>query len=44
MYLEDMTIFFFFNIAGKMTGIAFIKDPDGYWIEILTTKIGQLAK
>lgn len=21
-------------IAGKMKGIAFIKDPDGYWIEI----------
>lgn len=20
---------------GKMKGIAFIKDPDGYWIEIL---------
>lgn len=23
-------------ISGKMRGIAFIKDPDGYWIEILT--------
>lgn len=22
--------------AGKMRGIAFIKDPDGYWIEILS--------
>ncbi|XP_070578276.1 lactoylglutathione lyase-like [Ptychodera flava] len=22
---------------GKMKGIAFIKDPDGYWIEILST-------
>ena len=21
--------------AGKMKGIAFIKDPDGYWIEVL---------
>ena len=21
--------------AGKMKGLAFIKDPDGYWIEIL---------
>ena len=21
---------------GKMKGIAFIKDPDGYWIEIFT--------
>eukprot|EP00270_Netrium_digitus_P005720 TRINITY_DN1767_c0_g1_i1.p1 TRINITY_DN1767_c0_g1~~TRINITY_DN1767_c0_g1_i1.p1 ORF type:complete len:194 (+),score=32.14 TRINITY_DN1767_c0_g1_i1:27-584(+) len=24
--------------AGKMKGVAFIKDPDGYWIEILDTK------
>ncbi|KAL8146381.1 lactoylglutathione lyase isoform X1 [Apium graveolens] len=24
---------------GKMKGIAFIKDPDGYWIEIFDTKI-----
>ena len=24
--------------AGKMKGIAFIKDPDGYWIEIFDTK------
>lgn len=23
---------------GKMKGVAFIKDPDGYWIEILTNK------
>lgn len=23
---------------GKMRGIAFIKDPDGYWIEILSAK------
>ena len=23
---------------GKMKGIAFIKDPDGYWIEILSPK------
>lgn len=22
-------------IPGKMKGLAFIKDPDGYWIEIL---------
>jgi lactoylglutathione lyase len=21
---------------GKMKGLAFIKDPDGYWIEILS--------
>lgn len=26
---------FLFFIAGKMKGLAFIKDPDGYWIEIL---------
>jgi len=23
---------------GKMTGLAFIKDPDGYWIEIFAAK------
>lgn len=23
---------------GKMKGIAFIKDPDGYWIEILNAE------
>ncbi|XP_027178640.1 lactoylglutathione lyase isoform X1 [Coffea eugenioides] len=29
---------------GKMKGIAFIKDPDGYWIEIFDTKtIGGVA-
>ena len=22
-------------LLGKMKGIAFVKDPDGYWIEIL---------
>lgn len=28
-----------------MKGIAFIKDPDGYWIEIFDTKtIGNVAK
>ena len=27
---------------GKMKGLAFIKDPDGYWIEILSA--GSLAK
>ncbi|MCD9646812.1 Lactoylglutathione lyase [Datura stramonium] len=26
-------------LDGKMKGIAFIKDPDGYWIEIFDTKI-----
>ena len=30
--------------AGKMKGIAFIKDPDGYWIEIFDLKtIGNIA-
>jgi lactoylglutathione lyase len=33
---------------GKMKNIAFIKDPDGYWIEILNgtdlrTMLGQMA-
>ena len=23
---------------GKMKGLAFVKDPDGYWIEILSNK------
>ena len=23
--------------SGKMKGLAFIKDPDGYWIEILSS-------
>lgn len=23
------------HCAGKMKGLAFIKDPDGYWIEVL---------
>jgi len=25
-----------FSFEGVMKGIAFIKDPDGYWIEILS--------
>jgi hypothetical protein len=25
-------------ISGKMKGIAFIKDPDGYWIEIFSAE------
>lgn len=30
--------------AGKMKGIAFLKDPDGYWIEIFDLKtIGNIA-
>ena len=27
--------------AGKMKGIAFITDPDGYWIEILNPNIAK---
>jgi hypothetical protein len=30
--LVSVCLFF----IGKMKGIAFIKDPDGYWIEILS--------
>lgn len=26
------------NLAGKMKNIAFIKDPDSYWIEIFDLK------
>lgn len=30
--------------AGKMKGIAFIKDPDGYWIEIFDLRrIGTVS-
>jgi lactoylglutathione lyase len=30
--------------AGKMKGIAFIKDPDGYWIEIFDlNRIGAVT-
>ena len=27
----------FSNCLGKMKGLAFITDPDGYWIEILSS-------
>lgn len=27
--------------AGSMKGIAFVKDPDGYWIEILNAKASR---
>ena len=27
--------------AGSMKGLAFIKDPDGYWIEILNSKAAR---
>ena len=33
------------NVSGKMKGIAFIKDPDDYWIEIFDTKtIADVAR
>lgn len=28
----------FFFLIGKMKGLAFVQDPDGYWIEILNPK------
>jgi lactoylglutathione lyase len=28
---------------GTMKGLAFIRDPDGYWIEILTSKLSMTA-
>lgn len=27
--------------AGSMKGLAFVKDPDGYWIEILNAKASR---
>lgn len=29
------TVFFPSPFVGKMKGIAFVQDPDGYWIELL---------
>ena len=29
------TVFSLTILIGKMKGIAFVQDPDGYWIEIL---------
>lgn len=31
-------LFFLFSQIGKMKGLAFVQDPDGYWIEILNPK------
>jgi len=34
-----------FSFVGQMKGIAFIKDPDGYWIEILSpTEMAKLSQ
>ena len=27
-----------------MKGLAFIQDPDGYWIEILSPNLGKMAE
>ena len=32
---RTLTAFSLIILLGKMKGIAFVKDPDGYWIEIL---------
>jgi len=32
------TLYYSVSLVGKMRGIAFIQDPDGYWIEILSAK------
>lgn len=32
-----------FHYTGKMKGLAFIQDPDGYWIEVLNpNKIAEI--
>lgn len=31
----NVTLYMLCYIIGKMKGLAFITDPDGYWIEIL---------
>ena len=40
--LENLGIEFVKKVdAGKMQGIAFVKDPDGYWIEILQADMAE---
>ena len=40
--LEKLGIEFVKKVdAGKMQGIAFVKDPDGYWIEILQADMAE---
>lgn len=35
-YLLLFIYLFIYVFSGKMKGLAFIQDPDGYWIEILS--------
>lgn len=39
LFMHEIVVLFCPPSAGKMKGIAFIKDPDGYWIEIFDLKI-----
>ena len=40
--LENLGIEFVKKVdAGKMQGIAFVKDPDGYWVEILQADMAE---
>ena len=40
--LEELGIEFVKKVdAGKMQGIAFVKDPDGYWVEILQADMAE---
>ena len=40
--LEKLGVSFVKKVdAGKMQGIAFVKDPDGYWIEILQADMAE---
>ncbi len=40
--LENLGVEFVKKVdAGKMQGIAFVKDPDGYWVEILQADMAE---
>ena len=34
MRMTYFSSYYSISFAGKMKGLAFIQDPDGYWIEI----------
>lgn len=34
-FILFLGFFLVFFLIGKMKGLAFVQDPDGYWIEIL---------
>ena len=34
-HLCKFTVFFFIFPPGNLKGLAFVQDPDGYWVEIL---------